>query len=444
MTPQLFGMHEDLIWKYLGPEKLNISEAFEVLRSLGVRRIRQPIWRRYMNNSTTIKNETIKNAIKYVIRNASLFGIEIMGYVQDFPSWMTNVTGDQQIVPHRNMTEGSNYTRFLQVYEESWETLAKEFPEIKVWEIGNEYNLPQFLHPPEYNKSDRKTWFSLQESANITTDLLYYGSQGINASNPNATTVMCGLGPTENENGIYYIRDFLDLIYENIKSGNWSSTNLDDFFQVACWHPYTFNAKPTEENWVEPNKAVYEIMKNHGDGDKPVVFSEMGYSDNCTGLSKEEIARYLTEVFRLAKKIFTWLKTIYWFRLVDPDPKYDRNLDCSEYGYGVIETPRENWVWKPAAYACQSLTSPLPWWALILVIGISLLTVIAVFALYLLKSHTQELGTESVISLAVFLLHSAIFSKFSLNKRLSQQGCRHLHEPDRKYPEYPLSSVLLV
>jgi len=387
--PDLFGMHEAITYRHLSDEKLNISRAFEVLQSLGVRKIRVSIWRWYMRNSTTFKNETIKNAVKYVIRNASLFGVEIMGYVQDFPSWMTGIAKDQQTVPHRNMTEGSKYRRFLELYEESWETLAREFEEIKVWEIGNEYNLRRFLHPPEYNETDSKTWFPYQERVNITTDLLYYGSRGIHTGNRNATTVMCGLGPAAN--GIRDIENFLNSIYENIESGEWPSMNPNDFFQVACWHPYTFNEKPTKHNWVNPNKAVYEVMKKHGDGNKKVVFSEMGFSDNCTGLFKEEVAEYLSETFRLAKDNFPWLRTIYWFRLTDRDPEYDPNLDCSEYGYGVVETPRENWTWKPAAYAYESLTHPFPWWILGMMSGGCLLVTVAVLVFHHLRFRSKVL-----------------------------------------------------
>ena len=38
-------------------------------------------------------------AIQQLVGNANLYGIEIMGYVQDFPSWMTGVEGSQQSVP---------------------------------------------------------------------------------------------------------------------------------------------------------------------------------------------------------------------------------------------------------------------------------------------------------------------------------------------------------
>jgi len=337
-NPNLFGMHECLAYRSLY-ESLNISQAFEIMHSLGVRKLRESFWRsRLMLNPTEI-NSTVRDVMQQVIDNATSLNITIMGYAQDFPSWMRIVDGDHQTVPRRNMTE---YSVFLERYEESWKTLAREFPNITMWEIGNEYNLPAYLHPPGYDKNNSDTWFSPQESANIITDLLYYGSRGIKASNPNAKTVMCGLGP--GGNGIQGIKVFLDLIYKNIESGEWPSTNSSDFFQVACWHPYIFEEKPNKENWVDPNIEVHEIMKNHGDNNKSVVFSEMGYTD--TDVSRDKIAKYLLEVFRLAGNNFPWLDTIYWFRLTD------RKGD----GYGLVESPEDGWTWKPAAYAYQSLT----------------------------------------------------------------------------------------
>ncbi len=94
-------------------------------------------------------------------------------------------------------------------------------------------------------------------------------------------------------------------------------------------------------------------MKQHGDDDKHVVFSEMGYTDN--DLSREEIAEYLQDVFSLAKDNFPWLETIYWYRLTDRDLIYQGSKVSKMDGFGVVESP-ETWTWKPAAFAYQSLT----------------------------------------------------------------------------------------
>ena len=339
-NPDLFGMHETLAFRSLH-ENLNISRAFEIMHSLGVKKIRMSFWRgSFMLNSTEI-NPNVTDAIEQVVRKADSLGMEIMGYAQDFPSWMRIVEGDSQTIPHRNTAE---YATFLSQYEESWETLAREFPKITMWEIGNEYNLHQFLHPTNED-------FGAQERVDIVTDLLYLGSRGIKKSNPEAITVMGGLGP--GGNGIKDIENFLRSIYENIDSNKWNTTDPDDFFEIACWHPYIFKEKPTKQNWVAPNKAVYQVMKQHGDDDRHVFFSEMGYTDN--DLSRDEIAEYLKDVFSLAKDNFPWLGTIYWYRLTDRDLIYQGLKVSKMDGFGVFESP-ETWTWKPAAYAYQSLT----------------------------------------------------------------------------------------
>jgi hypothetical protein len=49
------------------------------------------------------------------------------------------------------------------------------------------------------------------------------------------------------------------------------------------------------------------------------------------------------------------LKTIYWFRLIDPDPCYDVGLSLAEYGFGLVKRPVENYVWKPSAYTYKMM-----------------------------------------------------------------------------------------
>ena len=88
----------------------------------------------------------------------------------------------------------------------------------------------------------------------------------------------------------------------------------------------------------------------YGDGDKPVVFSEFGYSDQ--NIPCENVSKYLLEAFQLARENFPWLKTIYWFRLIDPAPFTTGEVNPP--GYGLIRT---DWKWKPAAHTYQSLIS---------------------------------------------------------------------------------------
>ena len=369
-----YGVGEPLLYRSAySSERLNVTKAFELMKYMNVSGLREWVWRWIIfDGNETSLNQTYVEALNTIVAQAKSHDIEIMGMVPDFPSWMTGIQEKnktiQYAVPRRNLTEGSPYMVFLQKYEKSWETLARESPEIKMWEIGNEYNLDEFLHSENDN-------FTEEDKVDIVTDLLYYGSRGIKRGNPEATTVIGGLGP--GGNGIYDIRDFLDRIYENIESGNWPSTNPNDFFEVACWHPYIGVEKPTEQNWVEPNNAVYNVMVAHGDVNKSVFFSEFGYSDVYTGLNENDVAERLRVAFTLAMEHFSWLETIYWFRLIDPDPCYDKGLNPTEYGFGLVKRPAENYALKPAAEAYREIVPEFPS-ALILLLLLTTITIIIV------------------------------------------------------------------
>lgn len=339
-NPELFGVGEPITFRYV-LENLSLQQSFETLQLFGVRRLREWTWMDALLVGPTTLNQTFAETLNLVILEMITRNITVMGMAHDFPSWMTGIDGNQQAVPYRDTTLGSGYMEFLEKYRESWKTLAAAFPNIMFWEIGNEFNIDKFLHPPDFPKSN----FSLEEKADITTDLLYYGSLGIHEGNSKAKTVLCGLAPDPDINGIGV---FLEKLYTNIKSGRWPSTDPDDYFQIACWHPYIPNEEPKILNWVIPNKAVYNVMEGNGDGDKRVFFSEFGYSDCYT--SQENISKYLLEAFQLARDNFQWLETIYWFRLIEPEPA--TVSEDNPPGYGLISI---DWTWKPVAYSYQSL-----------------------------------------------------------------------------------------
>jgi hypothetical protein len=322
-------------------------------------------------NETSL-NATGNEALGSVISNMTAINVTIMGMSQDFPDWMTRIyttPHDSQVVPYRNVTIGSNYMNFLQRYNESWQTLASSFPNITMWEIGNEYNADPFLHPQGYNRTTGVPNFTDVEKAEITTDLLYYGSSGIHLGNPNATTVLGGLSPGSNLDEIAYS---LEKIYDNIDSDSWPSSDSNDYFQIACWHPYLWTVEPNSTNWVNPNEAIYEVMNSHGDGGKRVVFSEFGYNDNETESGRANVAIYLNETFELAQN-FQWLDTIYWFRLVEPNPNTTSTENPS--GFGLFDL---NWTWKPAAIKYQSVTPEFPSFLILTLFMIAVLVAVII------------------------------------------------------------------
>jgi hypothetical protein len=357
--PELFGVGEPLMSRSIWENgSFSLQSAFDAIKSLNVTMLRETTWMKLLlENSTTgiTVNPEHAQILDWVISNMTAMNVSIMGMAQDFPPWMTGINlayDDSQVVPYRNVTIGSDYMNFLQNYSESWEKLAARFPKITMWEIGNEYNADPFLHPQGFDINNASSpRFNETEKADITTDLLYYGSSGVHLGNPNATTVLGGLSPGS---GLSEIADFLNLTYQRIESRQWPhpSNNTGDYFQIACWHPYLWTVGPNETNWIDPNNAIHEIMVNHGDGSKRVIFSEFGYNDNDN--TPEDISRYLLETFQLARdNFFPWLKTIYWFRLIDPAP-WTVNASWNPSGFGLFDL---NWRPKPLEFTYESLIS---------------------------------------------------------------------------------------
>lgn len=330
-----FRIGEPLLWRSVGTdENLDISMAFEKMEYLNVCRLREWVWRYliFKENNTGL-NQTGVNKLNEIIMEAQSHNITVLGMVQDFPNWMTGI-GDvyciQQFVPDRDLAEGSPYDIFLKEYTQSWRDLVGTFPNITEWEIGNEYNLDEFLHPKDYPDKN----FTIDEKVEITMDLLYFGSKAINETNPKATTVLGGLGGLDD---LTNISTFLNMLYERIENIAYhpytNSTDPDDFFHVVSWHPY-LSTNPPNQTWINQNEVIHNVMVAHGDEGKPVIFSEFGYSDNSTGLDETQVAERLNDTYKLAQD-FSWLDAIYWYKLIDWNSLYD-NFPPKQCGFGLV------------------------------------------------------------------------------------------------------------
>jgi hypothetical protein len=112
------------------------------------------------------------------------------------------------------------------------------------------------------------------------------------------------------------------------------------------------------------------ILVNHSDENKRVVFSEFGYNDNDN--SQEDVANYLEKAFLFARDRFQWLGTIYWFRLVEPDPNTTSTENPA--GFGLFDL---NWTWKSAATAYRNIPEFPSFLILSLIMIVTLPAVIA-------------------------------------------------------------------
>ena len=271
--------------------------------------------------------------------------------------------------PERNIEKGSEYLTWLFNYYTSWKTLAREFPEVEYWEIENEINNADFM-----KNTQGEAVYSLKEMADISTDMLYYASRAIHSVNPKAKTVLGGIteprGLGNGENTA-----FLELLYQNIKSGEFgyfygledratASADPDDYFEIACWHPYVWT-EFDKSFFINENKKIYDVILKYEPNGKDVFFTEIGFSNE--NKTEETTSRYLTLMFEAVKESMPYVKTVNYFKMFDVAKKtwtgrfsryglfYDSGNNVYAQAVGDTVTPLKNGAPKLTAYTFQQL-----------------------------------------------------------------------------------------
>lgn len=322
---------------------LPYQEGIDALEALGAQSIRLWIHCDHILDGPDTPSLERLELMRNIITGTQDKGITIVGMNHH---WFEG-GDDMMSVPYRNLNEGSEYLNFLETYRLTWETMARALPEITIWEIGNEWNNEVFLHPSD------GTAFTVTERARIATDMLYYASLGIHAGNPDAQTMLGGLVDVM-DTGYGNAKGFLRKLYQNMKSGDYPTTDPDAFFQLACWHPYLTN-KPTDK-WVAHNQAIYDVIVENEGHDKPVYFTEIGYSDYGAEIADEQQAEYLTQAMTLIREQMPYVQTVHWFRLFNDVKAYGWGGD-KEANFGLYTDPVfEDFAPKHKAYAFQALT----------------------------------------------------------------------------------------
>lgn len=171
--------------------------------------------------------------------------------------------------PCPNSTEYSNYLVRNWTF---WNNLAKQFPEINRWEVGNETNTDGFLLPNSsaLNRCTSNGYFTLAQKAIITTDLVFYAKEGIKHANSKALVFFPGIAGTDKGYPASHIKSFLTTVYSHIASLGMKNRN---FYDGLAWHPYW-----NSQNFLTFNRAVINFAKANGDANIPIWLTEFGYS----------------------------------------------------------------------------------------------------------------------------------------------------------------------
>lgn len=294
----IYGM-TDLSFQEEGVDYKYTHKLFE---SMGVKSVRLWMHCNWIMNSPTEYSPSGLEKMRRIYNDIKDEGYQIiaMNHSNFHATGMIN-SSSTTAKPARDLSEGSDYLKWLEDLETTYYNMVLAFPEIEYWEIDNECNNDDFM--PRLGGG----LFTLDEKAEIYYDMMYFASRGIHRANPNAKTVMGGIVVNNAET-------FLNKIYDLIESEDSWSNNPNDYFQVGCWHPYmSFFSK---NKFIELNNSIYSVIREREGKDKKVFLTEFGFSEG-NGFSVEEQSKYLEDVYDACLNDLYYVESMHYFRMYD-------------------------------------------------------------------------------------------------------------------------------
>ena len=295
---KVFGM-TDLSFQ---EEGVDYRYTHNLFQSMGVKSVRLWMHCNWIMNSPTEYSTSGLEKMRRIYNDIKDDGYQIiaMNHSNFHRTGMIN-SSSTTAKPARDLSEGSDYLKWLNDLETTYYNMVLAFPDIEYWEIDNECNNDDFM--PRLGGG----LFTLDEKAQIYYDMMYFASRGIHRANPDAITVMGGIVVNNAET-------FLNKIYDLIYSEDSWSKNTDDYFQVACWHPYmSFFSK---NKFIELNNSIYSVVKTREGKDKKVFLTEFGFSEGA-GFTVSEQATYLRDVYDAVLNDLYYVESLHYFRMYD-------------------------------------------------------------------------------------------------------------------------------
>ncbi|MBX9399957.1 hypothetical protein K4L06_01435 [Lysobacter sp. BMK333-48F3] len=316
--------------------------------------LRPRVFRMWMLNTHILTDENTLGPYAHLHQRAvqalADANITLVGVDNSFPAWLTGVperSGGAWILPCPE-SGSATYASFLQRYEKSWTTIARTYPQIKLWQVANETNGVNVFAAPLAGQpgacANGRVQFNDQDRVDITMDLMLHARRGIKAGNPQALAFFPPPSPL-GDVSLAPIANFIGAVYANIAAGNRPSTSARDYFDGVSWHPYIFG-DATAASWLQTNNAIHDVLENYGDGDVPVILSEAGNSSvscsagSCQERSATQLRDWMQHTLELSQSpeasAMPWLTYLIWFRMSDvhsdlitaPDP---------EHHYGILK-----------------------------------------------------------------------------------------------------------
>ena len=289
-------------------------------------------------NDDIIANQAKISIVRDAVNRLKASGVEnflamatAFVYPKDYPTTTGYVVPD----PYE---EYDMYIRFLKIQQKAYIAFATEFPEVKFYEPANEPEAGGCIHKNGYTHAGSEIinanyMYTQYDQVRIVADLCWYTTQAVQSVNPESKVAIPGLM------GMVTTPDYLDGIYDAIESSalpvgqEKADVDPDNYFQILNWHPYTFGSDTVNEAWIQLHNDIYNVAIEHGDGGKPVWFTEFGWTDNAEPTRHQTIADSFIEFFDTVKAKMPYVQTVMIFRLTT---LVTQDISLGENNFGIM------------------------------------------------------------------------------------------------------------
>jgi GH35 family endo-1,4-beta-xylanase len=270
----------------------------------------------------------------FVVRAAEHYGLDLIVRLDGLPGWAAEEAAVGQVT--NPSTSSGHY--LSDDYAAFVGTVAQRYRgQIRGYIVWNEPNLA-------------KEWGGRPPDPAAYTELLRRAYGAIRAADPEATVVSAGLASTNHQNDkAMDDRAFLEAMYQ---------AGAGAYFDALGAHPYGFAYPPDDPRGAHDGLNLARlldlraIMEAHGDGDKSVWITELGWTTAGAGESSwltvtpQQQADYLTGAWRRARREWPWLQVFTVWNLSQGLPSSNEMA-----GYSLLDESGEP---KPAYHALRA------------------------------------------------------------------------------------------
>jgi hypothetical protein len=250
------------------------------------------------------RNQWYIGRLDFCVNQALQRGLKVLVTLWLTPAW---ANGGNQYAPPADAQDYGDFARWAASY---WRG------RVSAWEVWNEPDPAQSF------------W---QGTVSQYVALLKAGYAGFHAGDPAAQVVLGG--PSSNDDG------WIGQVYA---LGGGSS------FDVVATHPYQAVADDPPEFpddghrwWFTHFPSVLAVMRLYGDGDKPVWFTEFGWSAHSDwsgianwqlGVTETQQADYAVRAFEYATANYPNVKVMFWYK----ERSNPAGSNVHEEGYALL------------------------------------------------------------------------------------------------------------